>query len=231
MRRPHILIIEDDRHIAELISLYLVKERFRCTLAEDGSSGTDLFYMDPPDLILLDIMLPKKDGWAVMEELRQFGNTPVIMLTGKGESYDKLKGFSLGVDDYVVKPFEPKELVARVRAVLRRLNPFVAREEVLLPGLRINPSEYKVFVDGAEIGFPPKEIELLYYLATNRNQVYTREQLLNQVWGLSFEGDLRTVDVHIKRIRNKIGDRGDWRIVTVWGIGYKFEVNEDASAD
>ncbi|GIP32110.1 response regulator transcription factor [Paenibacillus sp. J2TS4] len=226
MRMPYILIIEDDPHISELISLYLVKERFRCAIAENGSRGLDLFYKEPPDLILLDIMLPRQDGWQVMEEIRKIRNTPVIMITGKGESYDKLKGFSLGVDDYVVKPFEPKELVARIKAVLRRLNPVTMGETVQLPGLKISPAEYKVFVDGDKVSFPPKEIELLHYLVVNRNQVYTREQLLNQVWGLSFEGDLRTVDVHVKRIRDKIGERQDWRIVTVWGIGYKFEVNE-----
>jgi DNA-binding response OmpR family regulator len=226
MKTPHILVIEDDRHIAELISLYLARHQFRYTLAEDGRKGLASFYADPPDLIVLDIMMPEMDGWMVCAEIRDFGSTPVIMVTGKGESVDKLRGFSLGVDDYIVKPFDPKEMVARIKAVLRRGNPSMFKEEIKFPGLTINLNEYRVFRGETEVNFPPKEIELLHFLATHPNQVFTREQLLNQIWGLQFEGDSRTVDVHIKRVRDKVSETGGWRIVTVWGVGYKFEVND-----
>lgn len=226
MRKPHILVIEDDRNIAELISLYLDKEQYRYMLAEDGREGLRLFYDGSPDLVVLDIMLPGVDGWNVAEEIRAAGSTPLIMLTGKGESYDKLRGFSLGVDDYMVKPFEPKELMARIKAVLRRANPTAFRETIRLNGLTVNPSEYIVQLGDTQVAFAPKEIELLYFLASNRNKVFTREQLLRQIWGYDFDGDDRTVDVHIKRVRDKIGDHDEWRIATVWGVGYKFEVSE-----
>jgi DNA-binding response OmpR family regulator len=226
MKTPHVLVIDDDPHIAELIALYLDKNHYRYSLAGNGREGVESFFQDPPDLVVLDIMMPEMDGWKVCKEIRGFGSTPVIMLTGKGESYDKLRGFSLGVDDYIVKPFEPQELIARLKAVLRRTNPSLFKEVIKLPGLTVNLNEYRVTLNGHEVGFPPKEIELLHFLATNRNQVFTRGQLLNQIWGIQFEGDFRTVDVHIKRVRDKVGETDCWRIVTVWGIGYKFEVND-----
>ena len=228
MNKPvNVLVIEDDPAIGELITLYAEKSGYRVSIAHSGMTGLDLFYDTPADLVILDIMLPEIDGWEVCKEIRRFEKTPIIMLTGKGESRDKLKGFDLGADDYLVKPFDPNELMARIKAVLRRANPlFDAHEIIELPFLKIHLHQYKVTCDTHEIVFPPKEMELLYFLASHSNHVFTRQQLLDHLWGLDFEGDPRTVDVHIKRIREKLGDSNPyWRVKTVRGVGYKFEVD------
>lgn len=231
MRQGKLLVIEDDRHIQELISLYAEKNGYQIKLAETGLEGLETFYDYLPDLLILDIMLPEMDGWEVCREIRRDSKIPIIMLTGKGEGYDKIKGLNLGADDYVVKPFDPKELMARVKAVLRRTNPFLNSSEIIkLPELIIDLSQYKVFYHDKEISLPPKEMELLYFLASYPNQVFTREQLLDKIWGFDYEGDYRTIDVHIKRIREKIDGAGTcWQLKTIRGIGYKFEVNDDCS--
>jgi DNA-binding response OmpR family regulator len=228
MNKPvKVLIIEDDPYICDLIILYAEKIGYIVSTANDGMKGLEIFYDSPPDIVILDIMMPEMDGWEVCKEIRRFDKTPLIMLTGKGESYDKLKGFDLGTDDYLVKPFDPNELMARIKAVLRRANPMLDANEIIeLPLLKIDPKEYKVTYDKHEIVLPPKEMELLYFLTLHSNQVFTRQQLLDQIWGLDFEGDPRTVDVHIKRIREKLGDSNTyWRVKTIRGVGYKFEVN------
>lgn len=226
-RQVKVLVIEDDPYICELIILYAEKNGYIVDVANDGMRGLEMFYETPPDLVILDIMLPEMDGWEVCKEIRKFDKTPVIMLTGKGENYDKLKGFELGTDDYLVKPFDPNELMARIKALMRRVNPmFDANEIIEFPMLKIDLKQYNVTCDNQEIVFPPKEMELLYFLAAHSNQVFTRLQLLNQIWGVDFEGDPRTVDVHIKRIREKLDDSIPfWRIKTIRGVGYKFEVN------
>ncbi|RIK43034.1 MAG: DNA-binding response regulator [Chloroflexi bacterium] len=223
----NVLVIEDDPDICELITLYAEKSGYTVNIAHNGVQGLAMFYDHLPALVILDIMLPELDGWEVCQEIRRFSNTPVIMLTAKGESYDKLKGFALGTDDYLVKPFDPNELMARIKAVLRRANPLFAADEIVeLPSLKIDLQQYKVTCDTQEIGLPPKEMELLYFLAAHDNQVFTRQQLLDQIWGWDFEGDPRTVDVHIKRIREKLGDANPhWQVKTIRGVGYKFEVN------
>ncbi|MCC2683621.1 MAG: two component transcriptional regulator, winged helix family [Paenibacillaceae bacterium] len=225
-KRVKILVIEDDPYICELISLYADKSEYIVHVADNGMKGLEVFHDHPPDLVILDIMMPVMDGWEVCKEIRRFGKTPVIMLTGKGESYDKLKGFDLGTDDYLVKPFDPNELMARIKAVLRRTDPmYEANEIVELPMLKIDLVQYKVICEGHEFVLPPKEMELLFFLASHTNQVFTRLQLLDQIWGLDFEGDPRTVDVHIKRIRGKLGDSNpNWNVKTIRGVGYKFEV-------
>ena len=221
-----VLVIEDDPYICELIILYAEKNRYRVNVAHSGMKGLEMFYDNPPDLVILDIMMPEMDGWEVCKEIRRFDKTPVIMLTGKGESYDKLKGFDLGTDDYLVKPFDPNELMARIKAVLRRANPlFDADAPIEFPSLKIDLQHYQVTCETQEIVFPPREMELLYFLASQANHVFTRQQLLDRLWGLDFEGDPRTVDVHIKRIREKVGDSNpSWRVKTIRGVGYKFEV-------
>lgn len=226
-KQVKILVIEDDLYICDLIMLYVEKNGYIASIANDGMKGLEMFYDNPPDLIILDIMMPEMDGWEVCREIRRFDKTPVIMLTGKGESYDKLKGFDLGTDDYLVKPFDPNELMARIKALLRRVNPMLDANEIIeLPLLKIDLQQYKVIYDKHEIVLPPKEMELLYYLTLHSNQVFTRQQLLNQIWGLDYEGDPRTVDVHIKRIREKLGDSNPyWKVKTIRGIGYKFEVD------
>jgi DNA-binding response OmpR family regulator len=223
----NILVIEDDPYICELIVLYGEKSGYQIHTANDGVQGLEKFYEDPPDLVILDIMLPEMDGWEVCQAIRREKKTPIIVLTGKGESYDKLKGFDLGADDYMVKPSDPKELMARVKAVLRRTNPMLTSQEIInLPNLSIDLTQYKVVCYGKEIVLPPKEMELLYFLTSSSNQVFTRQQLLDQLWGYDFEGDPRTVDVHIKRIREKLGESNPcWSLKTIRGIGYKFEVN------
>ncbi len=225
-KQVKVLIIEDDPSICELITLYAEKSGYRVNVANNGLKGLEMFYDNPPDLVILDIMMPEMDGWEVCQEIRRFDKTPVIMLTGKGESYDKLKGFDLGTDDYLVKPFDPNELMARIKAVLRRANPlFDANEIIELPSLKMNLQHYKVTCDTQEIVLPPKEMELLYFLASHSNQVFTRQQLLDHIWGWDFEGDPRTVDVHIKRVREKLGDSNPyWKVKTIRGVGYKFEV-------
>jgi DNA-binding response OmpR family regulator len=221
-----ILVIEDDPAICELVTLYAEKSGYRVSIAHNGMTGLELFYDHPPDLVILDLMLPEMDGWEVCKEIRRFEKTQVIMLTGKGENRDKLKGFSFGADDYLVKPFDPGELMARIKAVLRRANPlFDVNPIVELPLLKIDLQHYQVTCDTQEIVLPPKEMELLYFLASHANRVFTRQQLLNHIWGLDFEGDPRTVDVHIKRIREKLGDSNPyWKVKTIRGVGYKFEV-------
>ena len=233
MAKQKILIVDDDNNIAELISLYLMKECFDTMIVEDGEQAIEQFTQYQPNLILLDLMLPGIDGYQVCREIRAKSDVPIIMLSAKGEVFDKVLGLELGADDYILKPFDSKELVARVKAVLRRFQP--AKPEayasvdikcVEYPGLIVNLSNYSVTYDGQQIDMPPKELELLYFLASSPNQVFTREQLLDHIWGYEYVGDTRTVDVHVKRLREKINDHTAWSISTVWGIGYKFEVKE-----
>lgn len=221
-----ILVIDDDVKICEVIKLYLEKEGFEVVVAHNGMDGIAMFKNEMPDLVILDIMLPKKDGYEVCRELRKISNIPIIMLTAKGETFDKVLGLELGADDYIVKPFDPKELIARIKAVLRRTQGEVNDEKVVVyPNLTVNLTTYEVKLEDKVIDMPPKEIELLYFLASHPNKVFTREQLLDHIWGYNFVGDTRTVDVHIKRIREKIEkDKYPWKIKTVWGVGYKFEI-------
>ncbi len=230
MAKQKILIVDDDTNISELISLYLTKECFETRCVEDGESALLAFHSFRPDLILLDLMLPGMDGYQVCREIRRESQTPIIMLSAKGEVFDKVLGLELGADDYIIKPFDPKEMVARVKAVLRRTvrQPDAADKSaakvVRLPDLTVNLTNYAVTCQGVNIDMPPKELELLYFLASSPNQVFTREQLLDHIWGYEYVGDSRTVDVHIKRLREKLGDHEHWRLSTVWGIGYRFEV-------
>lgn len=228
MNNQRILVVDDDRNICELIRLYLEKEGFSVTLAHDGQAAITLFKESTPSVVLLDIMLPKMDGFQVCREIRRISNIPIIMLTAKGETFDKVLGLELGADDYMVKPFENKELVARIKAVLRRYDPKDdAEKEIVYPNLVINLSNYELKINGNQIDIPPKELELLYFLATNPNKVFTREQLLETVWDFDYFGDSRTVDVHVKRLREKLelaGEGQNWQLKTVWGVGYKFEV-------
>ncbi len=229
MNKLKIMIVDDDPNIQQLISLYLTREGFDVTTAAAGDEALRLFKSDPPNLMLLDIMLPVMDGWQVCREVRKVSNIPIIMLTAKDETFDKVLGLELGADDYIVKPFDTKELVARIKAVLRRFqtvdNPS-ASKELSFPGLTINISQYTVTYLGRPLEMPPKELELLYFLASHPGTVFTREQLLEQVWGYDFFGDSRTVDVHVKRIRDKLvgSEELGWSVRTVWGVGYKFEV-------
>lgn len=229
--KQKVLIVDDDENIAELISLYLTKECFDTHIVNDGEQALSRFESYSPNLILLDLMLPGIDGYQVCREIRSKSNTPIIMLSAKGEVFDKVLGLELGADDYIMKPFDSKELVARVKAVLRRYQvpkveePQASKSKcVEYPGITINLTNYSVIVDDQAVEMPPKELELLYFLASSPNQVFTREQLLDQIWGYEYIGDTRTVDVHIKRLREKIKDHEDWSLGTVWGIGYKFEV-------
>ncbi len=230
--KQKILIVDDDNNIAELISLYLTKEMYDTRIAEDGEEALSIFREFDPNLVILDLMLPGKDGYEVCREIRQMKDTPVIMLSAKGETFDKVLGLELGADDYMIKPFDSKELVARVKAVLRRYKSAPPKEPedapdakvVEYPHLTVNQTNYSVIYNDQSIDMPPKELELLYFLASHPNQVFTREQLLDHIWGFDYVGDTRTVDVHIKRLREKIKDYGNWSIATVWGIGYKFEV-------
>lgn len=227
--KQKILIVDDDNNIAELIALYLTKECFETKIVNDGEEALKEFVSFHPDLIILDLMLPGIDGYQVCREIRHTSDVPIIMLSAKGETFDKVLGLELGADDYMIKPFDSKELVARVRAVLRRFQvkqPAVSSNEkcVTYPDLIINLTNYAVTYMGHQVDMPPKELELLYFLASSPNQVFTREQLLDHIWGYEYIGDTRTVDVHIKRLREKIKDNPHWAITTVWGIGYKFEV-------
>jgi two-component system response regulator ResD len=229
--KQKILIVDDDNNIAELISLYLTKECFETQIVNDGEEALATFDTFEPNLILLDLMLPGIDGYQVCREIRAKSQTPIIMLSAKGEIFDKVLGLELGADDYIIKPFDSKELVARVKAVLRRYQPTkVAPTQnsnikmVEYKDLIINQTNYSVVYMGNTIDMPPKELELLYFLAASPNQVFTREQLLDHIWGYEYVGDTRTVDVHIKRLREKIKDHANWALSTVWGIGYKFEV-------
>ncbi len=228
--KQKILIVDDDQNIAELISLYLIKECFETMMVGDGESALKALDSFSPNLIILDLMLPGIDGYQVCREVRAKSSTPIIMLSAKGEVFDKVLGLELGADDYMEKPFDTKELVARVKAVLRRFkaaplasdNPDIKCVEYA--DLVINQTNYSVMYMGKTVDMPPKELELLYFLAASPNHVFTREQLLDQIWGYEYIGDTRTVDVHIKRLREKIKDHSNWRIATIWGIGYKFEV-------
>ncbi|MCM1537793.1 MAG: response regulator transcription factor [bacterium] len=230
VNKQKILIVDDDNNIAELISLYLTKECFETQIVNDGESALTAFESFKPNLILLDLMLPGIDGYQVCREIRAHAQTPIIMLSAKGEIFDKVLGLELGADDYMEKPFDTKELVARVKAVLRRYTPAPGAavekdvDKVEYPDLVINRTNYSVIYNGHRVDMPPKELELLYFLAASPNHVFTREQLLDQIWGYEYIGDTRTVDVHIKRLREKIKDNDHWRIATIWSIGYKFEV-------
>ncbi|NMA95138.1 MAG: response regulator transcription factor [Clostridiales bacterium] len=220
------MVVDDDPNINELVKLYLEKEGYRVECYLNGMDSLKAFKVDPPNLLILDIMLPGMDGWDVCREIRKISDVPIIMLTAKGETFDKVLGLELGADDYMVKPFDPKELVARVKAVLRRTNPNRATDEKIeYQNLSVNISNYSINYRGESLEVPPKELELLYFLASHPNKVFTREQLLEKVWGFDYFGDSRTVDVHIKRLREKLQDSdNNWQIKTIWGVGYKFEV-------
>ena len=222
----NILVVEDDRNISELIQMYLVKEGFDVRIAGDGGQAIEEFQKAVPDLILLDIMLPVLDGWAVCAKIREVSKVPIIMLTAKSEVFDRIQGLEMGADDYIVKPFEMKELIARINAVLRRTEiPNDTSKRLAFDKLSINLDSYELVVDGKKVDTPPKEMELLFYLASSPNRVYTRNQLLDEVWGFDYFGDSRTVDVHVKRLREKLeGVSESWSLKTVWGVGYKFEV-------
>ena len=230
--KQKILIVDDDENIAELISLYLTKECFDTRIVHDGEAALVAFDTYQPNLMLLDLMLPGIDGYQVCREIRSRSQTPIIMLSAKGEVFDKVLGLELGADDYIMKPFDSKEMVARVKAVLRRYHPARTEEHapdnakrVEYPGIVINLTNYSVVVDGQNVDMPPKELELLYFLASNFNRVFTRDQLLDKVWGFDYLGDSRTVDVHVKRLREKLEGVSDkWTLKTVWGVGYKFEL-------
>ncbi len=236
--KQKVLIVDDDENIAELISLYLTKECFDTELVFDGESAIKAFKEYEPNLVLLDLMLPGIDGYEVCREIRKTSNVPIIMLSAKGETFDKVLGLELGADDYMIKPFDSKELVARVKAVLRRFSPTNIDDSaksnvtgevgdyVSYPELIVNMTNYSVVYKGKKVEMPPKELELLYFLASHPSQVFTREQLLDHIWGYEYIGDTRTVDVHIKRLREKINDHPNWSISTVWGIGYKFEIKK-----
>ena len=236
--KQKVLIIDDDVNIAELISLYLIKECYDTMIVHDGEEAIKAFKSFNPNIIVLDLMLPSMDGYQVCREIRTHSNTPIIMLSAKGELFDKVLGLELGADDYMIKPFDTKELVARVKAILRRVQPIAATNIIVpnaiqsnasyveYPDLIVNLTNYSVIYMKHSIEMPPKELELLYFLASSPNQVFTREQLLDNIWGYDYIGDTRTVDVHIKRLREKIHDHNSWALSTVWGIGYKFEVKQ-----
>ncbi len=223
-----VLIVDDDENICELLRLYLEKDGFETVVASDGEKAVEYTAKYSPDIILLDIMLPGLDGWQVCREIRKTKDTPIIMLTAKSETFDKILGLELGADDYVTKPFDAKEVIARIKAVLRRSNDTDKQnqiKEVRYDKLKINLTNYELVVDGIAIDTPPKELELVYHLASNPNRVYTRDQLLDEVWGFDYYGDSRTVDVHVKRLREKLENVSEeWSLKTVWGVGYKFEV-------
>ena len=224
----NILVVEDDKHISDLIQMYLVKEGFDVRIAGDGGKAVEEFQKEAPDLILLDIMLPVMDGWAVCAKIRETSKVPIIMLTAKSEVFDRIQGLEMGADDYIVKPFEMKELIARINAVLRRTEiPNDTSKKLTFDKLVINLDSYELIVDGVKVDTPPKEMELLYHLAASPNRVFTRNQLLDEVWGFDYFGDSRTVDVHVKRLREKLEGVSDkWCLKTAWGVGYKFEVTE-----
>lgn len=229
MAAGKILVVDDDQNICELLRLYLEKEGFHVGIANDGKRAIEIFDSENPDMVLLDIMLPELDGWQVCREIRKKSQCPIIMLTAKGEVFDKVLGLELGADDYVVKPFEAKEVVARIKAVLRRIgkNSDELIKEVKFDKLSINLTNYELRVNGVQVDTPPKEMELIFHLASNPNRVFTRDQLLDEVWGFDYYGDSRTVDVHVKRLREKLeGVSEKWALKTVWGVGYKFEVKE-----
>lgn len=229
MANEKILIADDDKNICELLRLYLAKEGYETVIANDGEAAVAAFEKEKPNMVLLDVMMPKMDGWEVCRRIRAADNTPVIMLTAKGETFDKVLGLELGADDYVVKPFDSKEVVARIKAVLRRCTPAEAQPDGVISydKLSVDLTRYELKVNGQVVDAPPKELELLYYLASHPNRVFTRDQLLDEVWGFEYYGDSRTIDVHVKRLREKLENTSDqWSLKTVWGVGYKFEVKE-----
>ena len=230
MPNEKILVVDDDTNICELLRLYLEKEGYVVKIVNDGVSAINAFKQENPDLTLLDIMIPKLDGWQVCREIRKFSDKPIIMLTAKGETFDKVLGLELGADDYVTQPFDTQEVVARIPAVLRRTAPASdtsAVKEVNYDKLSINLTNYEMKVNGVSVDTPPKELELIYHLASNPNRVFTRDQLLDEVWGFDYYGDSRTVDVHIKRLREKLEGVSDkWELKTVWSVGYKFETKD-----
>ena len=228
MAEQKVMIVDDDKNICELLRLYFEKEGFKTAIANDGQTALDISKTEKPDLILLDIMMPGLDGWQVLREIRKYSEVPIIMLSAKGETFDKVLGLELGADDYIVKPFDSKEVVARVKAVLRRSTGAKETEEqdgiVEYDKLIINIKNYEMIVNGVAVDTPPKELELIYHLASNPNRVFTRDQLLDQVWGFEYYGNSRTVDVHIKRLREKLEGVSDkWELRTIWSVGYKFE--------
>ncbi len=229
MSTGKILVVDDDKNICELLRLYMEQEGYTVLIANDGETAVSSFSDFNPDIIILDIMLPRMDGWQVCREIRKVSNTPIIMITAKGETFDKVLGLELGADDYIVKPFETKEVMARIKAVLRRtsIDPTDEVKKVEYDNLSINLTNYEMKVNGKSISTPPKELELVYHLASNPNRAFTRDQLLDEVWGFDYYGDSRTVDVHIKRIRAKLEGVSDkWELKTVWGVGYKFETKD-----
>ena len=229
MPNQKILIVDDDQNICELLRLYLAKEGYETLIAHGGEKALELFEQNKPNMVLLDVMMPKMDGWEVCRRIRAQANTPIIMLTAKGETFDKVLGLELGADDYVVKPFDSKEVVARIKAVLRRCNPEESGKDgvIQFENLSLDMSRYELKVKGKVVEAPPKELELLAYLAGHPNRVFTRDQLLDEVWGFEYYGDSRTIDVHIKRLREKLeGASEQWSLKTVWGVGYKFEAKD-----
>lgn len=235
MAAEKIMVVDDDKNICELLRLYLEKEGYNVILCNDGQEAVVKFNALNPDMLLLDIMLPNLDGWQVCREIRKKSNVPIIMLTAKGETFDKVLGLELGADDYVVKPFDTKEVVARIKAVFRRISQTAQTEEikeVVYDKLIVNMTRYELKVNGKVIDTPPKELELLFHLASNPNRVFTRDQLLDEVWGFEYYGDSRTIDVHVKRLREKLEGVSDkWALKTVWGVGYKFEVKDQPASD
>ncbi len=228
MQKEKILVVDDDKNICDLLRMYLEKEGYAVTMAHNGIDAVNTFNSENPDLVLLDIMLPQLDGWQVCREIRKTSETPIIMVTAKDETFDKVLGLELGADDYVTKPFDTKEIVARIKAVLRRTSAVKSGDikEVRYDKLTINLSNYEMKVDGVAVDTPPKELELIYHLASNPDRVFTRDQLLDEVWGFDYYGDSRTVDVHIKRLRDKLkGVSPEWELRTIWSVGYKFETH------
>ncbi|MDY3618129.1 response regulator transcription factor [Agathobaculum sp.] len=222
-----ILLVEDEANIRELLRLYLEREGYTILEAENGVEGVKLWKSEKPDMLLLDVMMPVMDGWAVCKEIRETSDVPIIMLTAKGETMDRVSGLEMGADDYIVKPLDMREVIARVRAVFRRMAPDETPEKISFDKLTIDKQAYDLIIDGKRVDAPPKEIELLYFLASSPNRVFTRAQLLDDVWGFDYFGDTRTVDVHVKRLREKLEDVSDkWELKTVWGVGYKFETKE-----
>ncbi|MCI2046325.1 MAG: response regulator transcription factor [Faecalibacterium sp.] len=229
MANEKILVVDDDQNICELLRLYLVKEGYAVTVANDGEAALAAYEKDKPAMVLLDVMMPKMDGWETCRRIRKLGDTPVIMLTAKGETFDKVLGLELGADDYIVKPFDSKEVVARIKAVLRRCGDKAEGKSGVLEfdNLRLDMNSYELRIKGQVVEAPPKELELLNCLASHPNRVYTRDQLLDEVWGFEYYGDSRTIDVHVKRLREKLaGASEQWELKTVWGVGYKFEVRQ-----
>lgn len=231
MELDKVLIVDDDKNICDLLRLYLEKEGYSVILSHDGEEAVVKFNALKPDIVLLDVMLPGLDGWQVCREIRKKSNIPILMITAKSDTFDKVLGLELGADDYIVKPFDSKEVIARIKAVVRRTGQSPAEmevREVRYDKLSVNMTRYELKVDGKVVDAPPKELELLFYLASNPNRVYTRDQLLDEVWGFEYYGDSRTIDVHIKRLREKLEGVSDkWELKTVWGVGYKFETDEE----